>query len=160
MTFLPSLHRQISLVAVILFPHSTSPGLSSMSISYPPLPGTTDSTAKTFSSHPSTRPPTSSTSFQRRERSYLRLGDCAWSYWASYELLTECIFRTCSEPVSPALSRKTAFFPYIIVVQLVLIVAEGKKTLGSSAGHDGTSLRGRELIYCHKALLLVFQTNK
>ena len=101
MTFLPSLHRQISLVAVILFPHSTSPGLSSMSISYPPLPGTTDSTAKTFSSHPSTRPPTSSTSFQRRERSYLRLGDYVWSYRASYELLTECMLRTCSEQVSP-----------------------------------------------------------
>jgi len=101
-TLLPSLHRQNPLAAVLLFPHSTSPCLSSPSISSPPLLGTIGSTAKTFSCNSSTRSPTSSTSVRNQKRSYLRLGDCAWSCWASYELLTECMFRTCSEPVSPA----------------------------------------------------------
>ena len=46
-----------------------------------------------------------------RNGSYLRLGDYAWSHWASYEVLAECMFRTCSEPVSPALSERRPGFP-------------------------------------------------
>ena len=95
LTILSSLHYLYSSAAVRLIPHSTSPALSSTSTSSPPLLSTIGSTAKTFSCNSSSRSPTSSTSVRNQKRSYLRLDDHVWSYWASYELLTECMFKTC-----------------------------------------------------------------